>query len=105
MAAKLSASSRPFKRLARRSHAIYRRRPHCAQPASRDTKHVSISRRKTGEPMRPPTVEAPLTGITVIDLSRILAGPYCPLMLAERGARVIKIDPPERGDDARHYGP
>jgi CoA:oxalate CoA-transferase len=46
----------------------------------------------------------PLSGITIVDLSRILAGPYCTLLLAELGARVIKVEPPE-GDDARHYGP
>jgi CoA:oxalate CoA-transferase len=47
----------------------------------------------------------PLAGITVIDLSRILAGPYCTFLLAELGARVIKIEPPGKGDDAREYGP
>jgi CoA:oxalate CoA-transferase len=47
----------------------------------------------------------PLSGITIIDLSRILAGPYCTLLLAELGARVIKVEPPAQGDDARHYGP
>src|ERR1700720_2142290 len=47
----------------------------------------------------------PLTGITIIDLSRILAGPYCTLLLAELGARVIKVEPPQQGDDARQYGP
>src|SRR5215467_5959647 len=47
----------------------------------------------------------PLTGITIVDLSRILAGPYCTLLLAELGARVIKVEPPRQGDDARHYGP
>jgi CoA:oxalate CoA-transferase len=47
----------------------------------------------------------PLSGITIIDLSRILAGPYCTLLLAELGARVIKVEPPQQGDDARHYGP
>ncbi len=47
----------------------------------------------------------PLTGITIIDLSRILAGPYCTLLLAELGARVIKVEPPLQGDDARQYGP
>lgn len=47
----------------------------------------------------------PLSGITIIDLSRILAGPYCTLLLAELGARVIKVEPPRQGDDARHYGP
>jgi CoA:oxalate CoA-transferase len=47
----------------------------------------------------------PLSGITIVDLSRILAGPYCTLLLAELGARVIKVEPPRHGDDARHYGP
>ena len=47
----------------------------------------------------------PLSGITIIDLSRILAGPYCTLLLAELGARVIKVEPPGQGDDARQYGP
>ena len=47
----------------------------------------------------------PLSGITIIDLSRILAGPYCTLLLAELGARVIKVEAPGSGDDARQYGP
>ena len=47
----------------------------------------------------------PLSGITVIDLTRILAGPYCTLMLKELGARVIKVESPGTGDDAREYGP
>ncbi|HEV2188483.1 MAG TPA: CaiB/BaiF CoA-transferase family protein [Stellaceae bacterium] len=47
----------------------------------------------------------PLSGITVVDLSRILAGPYCTLLLAEMGARVIKVEAPNGGDDARQYGP
>ncbi len=51
------------------------------------------------------TAAGPLSGITVVDLSRILAGPYCTMLMTELGARVIKVEPPERGDDARHYGP
>ena len=52
-----------------------------------------------------PAPHGPLSGITVIDLSRILAGPYCTLMLKELGARVIKVESPGTGDDAREYGP
>src|SRR5215831_10543162 len=46
----------------------------------------------------------PFSGLLVLDLTRVLAGPYAALMMAELGARVIKIEPPE-GDDARRYGP
>lgn len=49
--------------------------------------------------------KGPLSGIVVADLSRILAGPYCTMLMAEMGARVIKIEPPGKGDDSRHYGP
>jgi len=48
---------------------------------------------------------APLDGITVLDLSRVLSGPYCTMLLADMGARVIKIEHPVRGDDTRHWGP
>jgi CoA:oxalate CoA-transferase len=49
--------------------------------------------------------QGPLSGITIVDLSRILAGPYCTMLMAELGARVIKVEPPQQGDDARQYGP
>lgn len=45
-----------------------------------------------------------LEGVTVIDLSRILAGPYCTMMLGDLGAEILKVEPP-RGDDCRHWGP
>lgn len=47
----------------------------------------------------------PLQGITVLDLTKVLAGPFCCLQLADFGATVIKIEPPGQGDDARHIGP
>ena len=55
--------------------------------------------------MTSPRPSGPLSGIVVLDLSRILAGPYCTLLMAEMGARVIKVEPPKGGDDARAYGP
>ena len=47
----------------------------------------------------------PLHGVTVLDLSRVLSGPYCTMLLADMGARVVKIEHPGRGDDTRHWGP
>lgn len=50
---------------------------------------------------RPP----PLAGRRVLDLSRVLAGPWCTMVLADLGAEVIKVENPRGGDDTRHWGP
>jgi succinate---hydroxymethylglutarate CoA-transferase len=49
--------------------------------------------------------DGPLVGIRVLDLTRILAGPLCTMMLGDMGADVIKVEPPETGDDTRTWGP
>ena len=51
------------------------------------------------------TTGGPLAGFTVLDLTRVLSGPYCTMMLGDMGARVIKVEQPGKGDDTRGWGP
>jgi len=47
----------------------------------------------------------PLTNVKVLDLSRVLAGPFCTMILADLGAEILKVEIPDSGDDSRGFGP
>src|SRR5262249_653555 len=51
------------------------------------------------------SIMTPLDGIMVLDLTRVLSGPYCTMLLGDMGARVVKIEQPRKGDDTRAWGP
>ncbi len=61
--------------------------------------------RTTGSWPAAPETTGPLAGVKVLDFSRILAGPYATMHLADLGADVIKVEAPGRGDETRHWGP
>ena len=52
-----------------------------------------------------PAMTSPLTGITILDLTRVLSGPYCTMLLADMGARVVKVEQPDRATTRAHWGP
>src|SRR5688572_8585195 len=70
------------------------------RPAPRQG-HVNMHRRIIARMPSP----LPLAGLKVVDLTRVLAGPFCSMLLGDMGADVIKVEEPQAGDDARAWGP
>lgn len=74
--------------------------------ATRD--QVESARARWRAEAKTPSVQSqqgPLAGLTVLDLTRVLAGPTCTMLLGDMGAQVIKIERPKTGDDTRQWGP
>ncbi|MFD3686869.1 CaiB/BaiF CoA transferase family protein [Nocardiopsis sp. NPDC058631] len=70
-----------------------------------DTPSTSGPRDGAHGPGAGPAAPLPLAGVRVADLSRVLAGPYATMLLADMGAEVVKVEQPGRGDDTRAWGP
>ena len=68
-------------------------------------RHLSTSNAAEQLASSSPASSSPLAGIRILDLSRILAGPYCSQLLCDYGADVIKVEQPGSGDDTRSWGP
>jgi formyl-CoA transferase len=69
------------------------------------SQHSAIHLKSKGKSMTPDSAALALSGMKVLDLSQIIAGPVCTMLLADLGADVVKVEKPEGGDDCRRMGP